>query len=114
MLSRVELKAFFFCNPSSENKDLITHSLKHAFEFRQLCKVKQSVAYFYTRLKASINKAKQLTLLCLGQMQREKKTFASARRSLPAFPSPLGHFLLYPQLSKKGKDWGGVGWGEGD
>lgn len=45
-------------------------------------------------------------------------TNAREKRPLPVPEGPslhflsLGHFLLL-QLSKKGKDWGGVGWGEG-
>lgn len=91
--------------------DLITHSLKHAFKFRQLCKVKQSIAYFYTRLKASINKAKQWTLLTPGTNAKRKKKHLCQRQKVlpPHFPLPTAHFPLYPQISKKGKDWGGVG-----
>lgn len=80
MLSRAELKAFL--QPEFRGKDLITYSLKHAFEFRQLCEVKQSIAYFYTRLKASINKANRINFINAWDKRKEKKTFASTRKSL--------------------------------
>ena len=49
----------------------------------------------------------------LGTNAKRKKDLCQCQKVPPCISLSHGHFLLYLQLSKKGKDWGGVGWGEG-